>query len=153
MAEVKERPSGEISLYERDYALWVQEQVRFLAAGRFHELDIPNLIEEVEDLGRSQHRAIRSDLIVVLIHLLKWRYQPERRSKSWHDSIIEHRQRIELEIEDSPSLRPYPSAIFPKSYARARKRASIQTGLLLATFPEVPPFTPEETLDPDFLPD
>lgn len=153
MAQVKERPAGEVALYERDYALWVEQQVQLLRSGRLDQLDLPNLIEEVEDLGKSQRRAIRSNLIVVLIHLLKWQFQVERRSDGWRDSIAEHRQRIEIEIEDSPSLRAHPQRVLAKSYADARKRAAIQTGLPIETFPESPPFSAEQTLDPSFLPD
>jgi hypothetical protein len=154
MAQVKEvRPPREAPLYGRDYALWVEEQVRLLQAGRFDQLDLPNLIDEVEDLVKSQRRAIRSDLVVVMLHLLKWQFQPERRSVSSQASIAEHRQRIEDEIEDSPSLWSFPAEVFAKSYARARQRAAIETALPPATFPESPPFTPEQALDPDFLPD
>lgn len=153
MAQVKEEPPGDTSLYERDFALWVEEQARLLEARRFDELDLPNLIDEVEDLSRSQKRAIRSNLTVVLLRLLKWQYQPEKRSGSWRDSIREHRHRIAQECRDSPSLRSYPRDVFGEVYAHARLRAADQTGLRPETFPGESPFTVERALDPDFLPE
>lgn len=153
MAEVKEHPSTEAPLYERDYALWVEQQARLLEAGRFAELDLPNLIDEVEELSRSQKRAIRNNLNVLLLHLLKWQFQPDKRSGSWRDSIREHRSRVADECEDSPSLRRYPRDIFTKMYGRARQRVADQIGLALEVFPKAPPFSVEQALDPDFLPE
>lgn len=93
-------------LYGQDYYLWLKETAIILQYGRFTDLNIPNLVEEIEDMGRSEKRAIRSNLIVVLTHLLKYAYQPDKRSNSWLNSVAEHRTRIELVLEDSPSLKP-----------------------------------------------
>lgn len=93
--------------YDRDFMLWIDATVQLLKERRFAELDLENLIEEVEDLGRSNKSALRSNLIVVLLHLLKWKYQPEKRSKSWQSSILEHRRHLEDDFEDSPSLKQY----------------------------------------------
>jgi hypothetical protein len=153
MAEVKERPAGEVALYERDYALWVEEQVRLLQAGRFDQLDLPNLIDEVEDLSRSERRAIGSDLVVVLVHLLKHEHQPEMRSRSWLSSIIEHRRRLRKSLQQSPSLRRHAEAEFDECYRDAKAQAAIETGLPLRAFPESPPFSLDQALDPEFLPD
>ncbi|MGH9172846.1 MAG: DUF29 domain-containing protein [Vicinamibacterales bacterium] len=152
MARAKAR-SDQRGLYERDFNRWVEEQIALLEAGAFERLDLPNLIEEIADMARSQKKAIRSDLVVLLTHLIKWQHQPKERSTSWTGSIVEHRRRIREEIEDSPSLGGYPGEIFGRCYRSAREQAAAETGLLESRFPETSPYTLEETLDPDFLPD
>ena len=102
MARAQHEIETAVGLYERDFNLWVDEQVTLLEAGAFPRLDLANLIEEIRDMARRQRRAIRSDLIVVLTHLLKWRHQPEQRLTGWAGSIVEHRRRIRDEIEESP---------------------------------------------------
>jgi hypothetical protein len=88
-----------------------------------------------------------------LTHLLKHQFQPEQRSSSWRGSIVEHRQRLRDDFEESPSLRPYAAAVFTRAYADARERASAETGLPPRSFPKSSPYTLEQTLDPTFLPD
>ena len=112
-----------------------------------------NLIEEIDDMGKSQKQAVRSNLIVVLMHLLKYKYQPDRRSGSWKYTIREHRRRLIEAFEDSPSLRIFFAEVFDKCYQNARKEAADETALSLGTFPSESPFTPEQTLDEDFLPE
>ena len=152
MARAKAK-SDQRSLYERDFNLWVEEQLALLEAGAFERLDLANLLEEIADMARSQKKAIRSDLVILLTHLLKWQYQPQHRSTSWAGSIVEHRRRVREEIEDSPSLAGYPSEVFERCYRAAREQAAAETGWLKARFPETSPYTVEETLAPDFLPD
>ena len=91
------------ALYERDYYLWLSQTVNLLKKKDFTQLDLENLIEEIESLGKSEKRAIRSNLVVLILHLLKWRYQPEKQSRSWKSSIREHRRRIEDLVINSPS--------------------------------------------------
>jgi Domain of unknown function DUF29 len=98
-------------------------------------------------------KVIKSNLIVVLIHLLKYKYQPEKRSNIWKGSIREHRRRIRDAFVDSPSLKPYFQEVLLQCYPDARKQASDETGLSLNTFPVDSPFTADECLDEDFLPD
>ena len=93
------------------------------------------------------------DLVILLTHLLKWQYQPDLRSTSWAGSIVEHRHRILDEIEDSPSLARYPSEVFGRCYSAAREQAAAETALPRSVFPETSPYTVEQALDPDFLPD
>lgn len=152
MARAQAKPDDQ-SLYERDFNLWVEEQTALLEARAFEHLDLPNLIEEIADMARSQKKAIRSDLVVLLTHLLKWRYQPQHRSTNWRGSIVEHRRRIREEIEDSPSLAAYPAEVFERCYRAAREQAVAETGLARSRFPETSPYTVEETLDPDFMPE
>lgn len=152
MARAKARSESR-SLYERDLNLWVEEQVALLQSGAFERLDVANLIEEIADMARSQKKSIRSNLVVLLTHLLKCHSQPEQRSTSWTGSIVEHRRRIRDEIEDSPSLAGYPGEVFERCYRDAREQAAAETGLPPATFPDEPPFSLEQALDPGFLPD
>ena len=99
------------TLYERDYYQWLRQTATLLKKKEFTELDLGNLIEEIESLGKSEKRAVKSNLVVLILHLLKWRYQPEKRSRSWKSSIREHRRRIEYLLSDSPSLKNYLSEI------------------------------------------
>ncbi|ASC72512.1 hypothetical protein XM38_034700 [Halomicronema hongdechloris C2206] len=144
-----QQPSG---LYDQDYVLWLEATVDLLRQGKLEQIDIPSLIEELEDMGRSEKRALESNLEVLLRHLLKYQYQPERRSNSWRFTILEQRDRIERLFRDSPSLKPYYESVFADCYARARRKAAVETGLSIEVFPENAPFTPAETLNPDFLP-
>jgi hypothetical protein len=153
MSRAKDAIRVEQSLYERDFNLWVEEQVALLEAGAFARLDVANLMEEIADMARSQKRAIRSDLVVLLTHLLKWQHQARHRSTGWAGSIVEHRRCIREEIEDSPSLAQYPRAVFERCYRAAREQAAAETGLPKSRFPEASPYTLTQTLDPDFLPD
>ncbi|MCL1470971.1 DUF29 domain-containing protein [Argonema antarcticum] len=140
-------------LYDRDFYLWIQETITLLRKGNFAAVDVENLIEEMEDIGKSQKQAVRSNSIVVLMHLLKYKYQPEKRSGSWRHTIREHRRRLREAFEDSPSLRNYFTEVFYKCYQNAIKEAADETELHLDTFPIEPAFTPEECLDEDFLPE
>lgn len=141
------------TLYEQDYYLWLEKTASLLRDGRLSELDIPNLIEEIEDMGRSQKDALESNLRVVFMHLLKYKYQPSNRSNSWRGSITEHRIRINKAFRNSPSLKRYFQEVFDECYQDARKIAADETGLPLDTFPVQSSFTPEEVLNPEYLPE
>jgi predicted DNA-binding ribbon-helix-helix protein len=140
------------SLYEQDFYLWIETTVKQLKEGKLNEVNLVNLIEELEAMGRSEKHSLESNLRVVLLHLLKHKYQPQKRSKSWLFSIIEHRIRLRKSLQDSPSLKRYLATIFAEAYQDSRKLASVETGLSIDTFPELCPFTIEETLNEDFLP-
>lgn len=140
-------------LYEQDFYLWIQTTAELLKQGRLTELDLENLIDEIETMGRSEKKALRSNLEVVLMHLLKYKYQAEKRSGSWRATIREHRKRIRQALEESPSLKPYFDEVFGLCYDDARLLVADETELHLATFPEESPFTPEQALNPDFLPE
>ncbi|UBF25867.1 DUF29 domain-containing protein [Kovacikia minuta CCNUW1] len=139
-------------LYEADFVLWIEKTVQLLKQGNLSELDIENLIEEIEALSRRDKREIQSRLIVLLQHLLKYTYQPERRSNSWIATINEQRLQIILILNDSPSLRNYLAENFAGCYARARKQAADETGLPIATFPETAPFAETDVLTEGWLP-
>ncbi|RCJ22338.1 hypothetical protein A6S26_21505 [Nostoc sp. ATCC 43529] len=136
-----------------DFNLWIEQTAQLLRSHRWDEIDIEHLIEEVEGLGKSERRAIASQLTRLLLHLLKWQYQPQRRSDSWLDSITDSRTQIELAIIDSPSLKSYPTEQLEESYQRARRQAAKQTEMLISTFPEECPYSLELVLDEDWLPE
>ncbi|NEP55656.1 MAG: DUF29 domain-containing protein [Symploca sp. SIO2G7] len=140
------------SLYDQDYYTWLMETAYLLTEGRFSELDIPNLIDEIESMGKSQKRAIESYLKVLLLHLLKWQYQPDYRSGSWRGSIYNARKGIHKRLQESPSLKSYPQELLTECYEIARFNAHIETELPLETFPETPTFTIEQVLDENFWP-
>jgi hypothetical protein len=139
--------------YLEDFSSWIDQTAQLLRERRWHEIDMPTLIEEVEDLGKSERRGIASQLTRLLLHLLKWQYQPQRRSDSWLDSITDARTQIELAIEDSPSLRNYPAEQLEESYQRARRQAVKQTGMEISMFPEACPYLLEVVLAEGWLPE
>jgi hypothetical protein len=137
-------------LYEADYSRWLFENARLLREGRFSEADIENIAEELEDMGRSERRAVASHLGVLLMHLLKWQFQPDHRSSSWRGSIHNARRAIAKLLNESPSLRPLMPDMIAVEYEDARYNAILETGLADGTFPLDCPYTPERVLDPDF---
>ncbi|MBD1825867.1 DUF29 domain-containing protein [Cyanobacteria bacterium FACHB-DQ100] len=139
-------------LYETDYVQWIETTVERLRNGDYDSVDWENLLDEIEDMARSQRRSLKSNLIVVLLHLLKWQYQSEKRSGCWESSLLEHRHRLQDDIQDSPSLKPYLETILAESYIRATKQAKAETGLPLQTFPSECPYDVASILDDDFLP-
>ncbi len=138
--------------YDQDFALWSAEQSALLRAGDFKQLDLMNLAEEIESLGRSDRREILSRLTVVLVHLLKWQVQADGRTNSWAASIVENRDAIADILAASPSLRPYPATMLERAYRSAPLAASGETGLSLTEFPSICPYSIEQVLDPDFWP-
>jgi hypothetical protein len=140
------------SLYDNDYHAWVEAQVSALERGDFAGLDLIHLADEVGDLGRSQKHKIRSNLNVVLVHLVKWKYQPDRRKPGWEVSIHEHRTRLLEDLSESPSLRVYPAEVLAKEYDLARRKAAVEMRKSLRALPQACPFTVEQVLELDFLP-
>jgi hypothetical protein len=141
------------SLYEEDFYLWIETTVKQLKKGKFAEVDLANLIEEIESMGRSEKRALESNLVVLLMHLLKYKYQPEKLSNSWLSTIFEHRRRLNKSLQDSPSLKKYFAENFMECYQDARQLAALETGLTLDTFAVESFLTADECLNQEFLPD
>jgi len=146
--------STKTTSYEQDFYTWTQEQAAFLRKGAVQELDLPNLAEEVESLGISQKHALASHLRNLMMHLLKWHYQPSGRQMghSWQSSIINARDEIATILEDLPSLQQQGEGLVTRRYPAARRLAQSETGLPLATFPETCPWSKSEVLDPHFWP-
>jgi hypothetical protein len=138
--------------YETDFYLWTQQQAGLLRQGLIATVDIENIAEEIESMGKSERHALGSYLKNILMHLLKWQYQPERRGNSWKLSIINGRDGIERSLEYSPSLAPQLTTMATAEYRRARKMAAAETGLPLITFPDQCPFTVEQ-ITGDYWPD
>lgn len=141
-----------LNLYETDFYAWTQEQVNFLETQHWDQLDTVNLIEEIATLGRRERQELRNRLAILLGHLLKWQFQPEKRSNSWLGTIREQRVQIKLLLQDSPSLKPYLNEVFPDVYELGLALAIRETQLGEQIFPETCPYTLDETLNPDFLP-
>jgi hypothetical protein len=139
--------------YDEDFFAWTQEQARFLREGDVTSIDLENLAEEIDSVGRSDRREIRSRLIVLLTHFLKWQFQPRRREGSWFDTISEQRLRIEAVLEDSPSLRPFFAEIIDYAYSRARSKAARETRMQPIVFSQECPYTLEQIVSEDFLPE
>jgi hypothetical protein len=139
--------------YETDLYAWTQAQAAALRAKKWEILDLANLAEEIESLGHEQAHAVESHLAILLMHLLKWRYQPTRRSRSRRLSIRNARIEIRKRLQRSPSVRPELPTILLDAYTDARKLAMDDTGLPLATFPETCPWNLEQLQDEDFLPE
>lgn len=140
------------SAYSADFDTWTGQTAQLLRERRWAEIDTERLIEEVEDLGKRDRRAVVSQLIRLLLHLLKWQYKPERRSDSWLDSITDARVQIELAFEDSPSLKSYLAGQVESSYGRASRQAVQQTEISESVFPTTCPYTLSQCLADDWLP-
>jgi hypothetical protein len=136
--------------YDRDFHAWALETAAALREGRLSEVDIEHVAEELETMGRSEKRELASRLNVLVLHLLKYAYQPERRCGSWRGSIAEQRHRIEDLLEDSPSLRTALPDLLAREYPSAREKALLETALL--DLPEGCPFTLDEILSKEFWP-
>ncbi|MDP8995315.1 MAG: DUF29 domain-containing protein [Pseudomonadota bacterium] len=132
--------------YADDHAAWIEQQVALLRAGRFDELDLQNLVEELEALVRSERRELQSRLEVLLTHLLKWDHQPNFRSRSWELTIREQRRRLRELLDESPSLRGALQGIAPKAYRGAVVEAIRQTGLDRSVFPPSMPYSVDDLL-------
>lgn len=139
-------------LYKTDFYGWTQEQVSLLKTQQWNQLDTVNLIEEIETLGRRERQELRNRLGVLLGHLLKWQFQPQKRSNSWLSTIREQRVQIKLLLQDSPSLKPYLDEVFLTVYELGLALAIRETELGENVFPEICPYTSEQTLNPKFLP-
>jgi hypothetical protein len=142
-------------LYEQDFYLWLQQTAQLLKVRNFEEVDWDNLIEEIESMGRSEKRELKSRLIVLIEHLLKlvyWEAEKENNANGWRSTIVEQRNQIELSLEDSPSLKPLLVEIFLDCYGKARKNTLQKYQLSANFFPEEPPFQLEDVLNPNYLP-
>ena len=127
--------------YDADFAQWAQDQAATLREGRFADLDMAHLLEEIDDLSGSIRREIRNRLKQITVHILKFQHQPERATSSWSETIIEQSSEIDDLLDDSPSLRREMPAFIATACRRGRKLASSETGLPIEDFPEAP--TPE----------
>ena len=143
----------EQSLYDADYVQWIEATIQKLQQKDYESVDWENLLDEIAAVGRSEKRRLKSNLIVVLLHLLKWQYHPDGRMRSWASSIVEHRRRVVEALETSPSLKSSLEDVLASSYTHAIKQASVETGIARSAFPEDCPYTVSQALDDDFMPE
>jgi hypothetical protein len=147
----RQNPNGS-SLYDRDIIAWANEQTRLLREGRLDQLDIEHIAEEIEDVGKSEQRELASRMAVLIAHLIKWRYQPERRGGSWQRTIRAQRRAIALRLKRTPSLKTmlrdgdWREEIWSDAVAAAAADARLDD------LPQTCPWTMEQVLDPNWLP-
>ncbi|MBV8845753.1 MAG: DUF29 domain-containing protein [Bryobacterales bacterium] len=139
-------------LYDRDFFEWTQRNADLLNKGCFDLADIPHIAEELADLGKSNQREVLSFLTRLILHLLKWQFQPSQQSGSWAASIDDSRVQLERIFEQSPSLRRYGAGRIEGVYPDAVRRAAHETGLAGTVFPPHCPYTFDQLMDQDFLP-
>ncbi|WP_008307963.1 DUF29 domain-containing protein [Leptolyngbya sp. PCC 6406] len=139
--------------YDRDFHLWTEHQIACLQKGQWENVDVDNLVEELGDLGRSEQKELGSYLKVLIMHLLKWQYQPDRRTSSWEVTVSNCRDGIQDCLEDSPSLQRFlkDAEWVAKYYRRARRDTAKETQMPIDTFPTECPYTLEDILDAKFL--
>jgi hypothetical protein len=148
-------------IYHNDYSEWARRNRELLRAGRFDELDIEHLLEELSDMGKSERDELESRLLILLAHLLKWEYRSrspadrwrEFDGRSWRATIVEQRKRLAVRLRKSPGLKSALAESIAISYPDARDLASKETGLPLGIFPAACPYSQEPIVDDDYYPD
>ena len=140
------------NLYEHDFYAWANEQAALLRSGKLDAADIEKIAEEIESMGKTEKRELVSRLTVLLMHLLKWQFQPERRGSSWEATITVQRDDIVDHLDDNRSLKSTLSETIVHAYRKALIMAAGETGLPKATFPHVSPWSFDQLIDPDFWP-
>ncbi|MDD2748384.1 MAG: DUF29 domain-containing protein [Acidithiobacillus sp.] len=128
------------NLYDVDFLAWIEAQAQALRTRKASSLDWDNILEELESMGRSEKNALRSHLRILLMHLMKWQWQPQKQSKSWATTIRNQRLDLKYLIKDSPSLKRLIPEILPDAWGDAADDAAFETGLPISTFPELCPW-------------
>jgi hypothetical protein len=141
-----------VANYNDDFYQWTQQQADLLRQGQLSLLDVENIAEEIEGMGKSDRRAMENYLANIILHLLKWQYQPERRGSSWKLSIRNGRHHAAKRLKESPSLKNQVTGLIADEYPLVREYAAAQTGLPLETFPEQCPFMVEQIMG-DYWPE
>lgn len=144
---------GESALYDHDFYAWASEQAQLLRAGKLAEADIEHIAEEIESMGRSEKRELVNRLAVLLMHLLKWQFQPSVRGTSWRLTIEEQRDRLADHLADNPSLKATLDASIASAYRLAILGAARETGMDRGVFPAACPWTFPQITDTDFWPE
>jgi len=139
--------------YEQDFYSWLCHNISLLREGRLSEADVENIAEELDGMSKSQQRELISRLKILFIHLLKWQFQPDRRSNSWKGTIIEQRSQIRQLLKISPSLKHQMDEKIADAYTDAVEYASLETGIPQSDFPQTCPYFFEQAVDKNFYPD
>lgn len=146
--------------YEQDFNAWIQQHINLLKQGRFNEIDVEHLIEELKDMGKSNLRELENRFIVLIAHLLKWQYQYRELQDqwktftggSWRGTITEQRTKIEKLLKQNPSLKSELQNAIISAYPDAVKIAMSETGLPRSIFPDNCVYHIEQLLDENFYP-
>ena len=138
--------------YRQDFYAWAQEQAALIRAGKLTDIDWAQVAEEIEDMGKSEKRAMESRLEVLLMQLLKWQIQQDRRSRSWQRTIKDQRWRLDKLLRENPSLKSLLAESIADVYPSAVIAAANETGLDEDRFPDTCPYTDGQLFDPEFLP-
>jgi hypothetical protein len=141
------------AIYDQDFHAWTQEQAAMLRAGRFTELDIEHLAEELDSMGARERRELTNRLAVLLAHLLKWQHQPERRGNSWRLTVEVQRLDLQDLLNQNPSLRPQLSDRMRDAYRKAVLLAAQETGIPKGRFTAECPYTQEQVMNGEFWPE
>ena len=153
MVAVVDHKTNQSLLYDRDFYQWTQVMAEALRSRDWSGLDVENLVEEVESLGRQQRQELRNRLGVLLGHLLKWQFQPAARSKSWKLTLREQRAQIRFLLKDNPSLKPYLDEAIEEGYTLGQLLVAKETPLELEDLPEFCPYSVADTINDAFLPE
>jgi hypothetical protein len=148
---VERTPTSLASLYEQDETAWLEAMAELVAKRRTKDLDYAHLSEYLSDMAKRDRREVKRRLIGLVAHLLKWDYQPKKRSRSWHLTIVEQQRELQ-DLLESRTLRNHATAILDKVYQDARKLAVIDTGLKMEKFPDQCPWLVDEVLTRDLGP-
>ncbi len=151
-SETAKHPISASNLYEADFYAWTQEQAMLLHTQQWSQIDLPNIIEEIESLGKQQRQELRNRLSILIGHLLKWQYQPQHRSRSWLATLRIQRLDINDLLEDSPSLKSYLDEALRKGYLKGVELAVKETDLPNRSFPAECSYSLLEILDDRFYP-
>ena len=136
--------------YEHDFYAWANEQAALLREGKLGDADIEHIAQEIESMGKTEKRELASQLAALMLHLLKWRFQPFMRSATSEVSIKVQRNGLVDHLEDNPSLKPLIGSAIDKAYRHAVLRSMLETGLPESVFPKICPWSFDEMMDPEF---
>ncbi|MDD4921920.1 MAG: DUF29 domain-containing protein [Bacteroidales bacterium] len=138
--------------YKADFYTWAKHNAQLLRSGQAEKADWENIAEELDSMGNSERRSLKSHLRNLLMHLLKWQYQPQRRGKSWRLTISNSRMEVADILKDSPGLKPQFADLLTEAYTEARRIAAAETGISVTTFPELCPYSNTEITELEFWP-
>lgn len=141
------------ALYDQDFYAWANEQASLLRSGKLSAADIEHIAEEIESMGKAEKRELVSRLAVLLMHLLKWQFQPTGQCTSWRLTIKEQRREVMDHLADNPSLKSKLPETLESAYARAQLSAARETGIPETAFPENCPYSFDQIMNADFWPE
>jgi hypothetical protein len=141
--------------YESDVITWANEQAALIRAGQFEMLDLEHIADEIEDVGKSEQRELESRMAVLLAHLIKWQFQPDRRSRSWNLTIVDQRESIIRRLKKTPSLKSSLNDLdwWADAWQDARRMAAQETDIEYAAFPKEFPWDFDQVMNPEFWPE